>query len=436
LRWRREQLDGLIGFLSDCERPILQALSDDLGKPSFEGFASDVGGVLAEVKTIRRLMPRQMRPRKVRTPLMSQPASSYLYPEPLGAVLVMPAWNYPVGLAVLPTAGALAAGNTVAVKTSEVAPASAQVLAEHLPRFVDPEGLTVFSGGPEVARELLRHRFGHIHYTGNSRIGREVMAAAARHLTPVTLELGGKNPAYVHRDADLATSARRIMWGRLFNAGQTCVSPDYVLVDREVEQPLIEQMARWVRATYGPAPQRSSDLARIINDRHFNRITGLLKGAGEVIVGGDFDAAARYIAPTILRNVADDHPLMQDEIFGPIISVTAVAGPEEAARRIAARPQPLSMYIFTRDNAVTELLVSRTSAGSVLVNHVFVHAFNSELPFGGVGESGMGTYTGKHSFDCFTHWKPVMRSRFRPDPPLLYPPYTRWKNALVHRVFS
>jgi aldehyde dehydrogenase (NAD+) len=221
----------------------------------------------------------------------------------------------------------------------------------------------------------------------------------------------------------------------MFNAGQTCLSPDYVLVHRSVQNRLIAEMTDWLEQSYGPNPRTSPDIARIINDRHFDRITRLLHGAGEIVVGGDSDRDARYIAPTIIRDPDPNHPLMNEEVFGPVIAVLGVDSPVEAAAFIAARPQPLSVYAFTSCDDVVDLFTQKTSSGSLVINHVFVHAFNTELPFGGVGESGMGAYTGKHSFDCFTHWKPVMRTRFKPDPSILYPPYSRWKSAIVHRLF-
>ena len=435
LRWRLAQLDGLTAFLRDNERDILDALFTDLGKPEFEGFASDVGAVILEIKTLRKNLPRQLRPRRVRTPLTSRPARSYLYPEPLGVVLVTPAWNYPVGLAVLPAAGALAAGNAVALKTSEVAPTTASLMMALLPNYLDRQAFDVFLGGPEVAEELLQERYGHIHYTGNSRVGRSVMRAASATLTPVTLELGGKNPVYVHRDADIATAARRIMWGRMFNAGQTCLSPDYVLAHRSIKRQLLAEMKKWIAEAYGSDPQVSPDLARIVNDRHFDRVIALLDGAGEIVAGGKFERATRYVAPTIVDEPDLEHPLMTEEIFGPIIAVLGVDDPAEAVAFVAARAQPLSAYVFTGDDDVVAMFTERTSSGSLVINHVFMHAFNANLPFGGVGESGMGTYTGKHSFDCFTHWKPLMRIGLKPDPPILYPPYSRWKSVVTHLMF-
>jgi len=434
LPWRLAQLDGVAAFLRDHTEEILAATRADLGKPAFEAYVADVGGVLGELAVVRKHLPQAMKARRIRTPLRSQPAVSELRPEPWGAVLVLPAWNYPVGLGTLPLIGAIAAGNTVALKPSEVAPASSELLVRHLPEYVDHEAVRVFAGGPEVAEALLAERFGHIHYTGSGRVGRLVMKAASEHLTPVTLELGGKNPAYVHRDTDLDVAARRVFWGRCFNAGQTCVSPDYALVDREIERPFVDAMVRWARAAYGPDPQRSPDLARIVNDRQLRRLASMLDGAGEVVMGGAIDVADRYVSPTIVRNVPEHHPLLEEEIFGPILPVVAVDGPDDAIRRIVARPQPLTMYVFARDRAVSDRIIDGTSAGSVVVNQMFTQAANPALPFGGVGESGMGSYTGTASFECFSHLKPVMRSPIRFDVPLLYPPYGRWKRALVRRL--
>jgi aldehyde dehydrogenase (NAD+) len=366
--------------------------------------------------------------------LRAQPATSWLQPEPWGAVLVLSAWNYPIGLSVLPLIGAVAAGNTVALKPSEIAPASADVVASRLPTYIDEEAVRVFTGGPEVAEELLGYRFGHIHYTGSARIGRRVMRAAAEHLTPVTLELGGKNPAYVHRDTNLEIAARRIFWGRCFNAGQTCISPDYVLVDEAVADELVEEMVDWARRAYGDEPQRSPDLARMVDDRQLERVARLLDGPLDVAYGGRVDATDRYVAPTIVRDVPDDHPLMAEEIFAPILPVQRVPDPAAAIARIRRHPQPLTMYVFARDRRVADAFINGTSAGSVVVNQMFTQAANPALPFGGVGESGMGAYTGMHSFDCFSHLKPVARSPIRPDLPLLYPPYRRWKQHIVERL--
>jgi aldehyde dehydrogenase (NAD+) len=434
IAFRLEQLAGVRTFLRAHEDDIVDALRQDLGKSPFEAYATDVGAILSEVRLLMKHLPRLAKPRRIPTPLLSQPASTRLVPEPWGAVLVFPAWNYPVALSLLPAVGALAAGNTVLVKPSELARASSSLLAKELPRYLDPRVLAVVEGGPDTAEALLARRFGHIHYTGSARVGRIVMRAAADHLTPVTLELGGKNPAYVHGDTDMDITARRIFWGRLFNAGQTCMSPDYVLVRRPAERPLIDAMARWATAAYGPDPRHSPDLGRMIDDRQFDRVVGLLDGAGEVAYGGEHDRATRYIAPTILRDVPPDHPILHEEIFGPVLPVVAVDGPAQAVDHIRAGSEPLTMYVFTEDRAVADVLIDRTTAGSVVVNQMFTQGFNPSVPFGGVGESGMGAYTGLQSFECFSHLKPVVRSPIKPDVPVLYPPYRGWKARVVRRI--
>ncbi|MBA2279967.1 MAG: aldehyde dehydrogenase family protein [Actinomycetota bacterium] len=436
LAFRQSQLEGVRRFLQEREADIVAALRADLGKPTFEAYASDVGAILSETALLMKHLPKLAKPRRIRTPLLSQPAKTRLVPEPWGAVLLFPAWNYPVALSLLPLVGALSAGNTVALKPSELAPASSSLLAEHLPCYLDGDAVAVVEGGPEVAEALLAHRFAHIHYTGSARVGRLVMRAASDHLTPVTLELGGKNPAYVHGDTDPDITGRRIFWGRLFNAGQTCMSPDYVLVRRSAEAPLIDAMARWATKAYGPDPRRSPDLGRMVSDRHFDRVVGLLDGAGEVAYGGDHDRASRYVGPTILRDVPPDHPILHEEIFGPVLPVVAVDGPGEAITEITSRPDPLTMYVFTGDRAVADEVIDRTTAGSVVVNQMFTQGFNPSVPFGGVGESGMGAYTGLHSFECFSHLKPVVRSPLKPDIPVLYPPYKGWKSAIVRRILK
>ena len=434
LAWRLDQLDGIRRFLTDHADAIVAAVQEDLGRPQFEAYAAEVGAVLSELRMLRKALPKLMRPRRLRTPLRAIPSKTWLVPEPYGVVLVMPAWNFPVALGVVPMVGALAAGNAVVLKPSELAPASSRLVARELPRYVDQSAVRVIEGGADVAEALLEHRFGHIHYTGGSIVARSVMRAAAAHLTPVTLELGGQNPVYVHGDTDIEITARRIFWGRLMNAGQVCLAPNYVLVNRPAERALVDAMVRWVHGAYGPDPQRSPDLARIVNERHFNRIVGLLESAGEIVVGGQHDAAERYIAPTIVRNVPDDHPILGEEIFGPVLPVVAVDGPEDAISRIRRNPQPLASYVFTENDDIANRFVEATSSGALVINQVFIHAANPAVPLGGVGESGMGSYTGLDSFECFSHLKPVMKSPMRPDPSILYPPYARWKERLVRLV--
>jgi aldehyde dehydrogenase (NAD+) len=292
----------------------------------------------------------------------------------------------------------------------------------------------VVEGGPDVATELLAERWDHIFFTGSTRIGRVVMEAAAKHLTPVTLELGGKSPAIVHRSANLAVAGRRIAWGKFLNAGQTCIAPDHVLVDEEVHDELVEQIRRAVIDFYGDDPRASADYARIVNRGHFDRLTTLVDGSGEAAVGGQSDPDDCYLAPTVLVGTTPDAPVMEEEIFGPILPVLPVASVDEAIDRVNARPKPLALYVFADDDDVVDSVLDRTSSGGVCVNHTLVHITPPELPFGGVGESGTGRYHGRSGFDTFSNLKSVLRKPTRPDPALLYPPYTRTKATIVRKA--
>ena len=347
-------------------------------------------------------------------------------------MLVIAPWNYPVQLALAPMVGAIAAGNAVVLKPSEVAAATSGALAQLIPEYLDHDAIAVVEGAVSETKALLDERFDHIFYTGNGRVGRVVMEAASRHLTPVTLELGGKSPAIVDGSANLEVAARRIAWGKFLNAGQTCIAPDYVLVSRDAHDRLIELIRRAVFDFYGNDPKASPDYARIINDNHFKRLVQLLD-SGTAVVGGESDPATRYLAPTVLRDVAADAPVMQEEIFGPVLPVVPVDDADEAIAFVNAHDKPLALYVFAGDKAVANRVVERTSSGGACVNATLYHVAVPNLPFGGVGESGVGAYHGKASFDVFSHWKPVLKKSTRPDPDLAYPPYTDKKERLVRR---
>ena len=430
--WRMDQLGRLRTMLAENSDALEHALAADLRKPEPEGYAADIGFTIGEIDLARKQLRRWMKPRRVSTPMVVQPASSRIVPEPLGVVLIIAPWNYPVQLALAPLAAAIAAGNAAVVKPSEVTPHVSSALAELLPRYLDPECFAVVEGGVPETQALLAERWDHIFYTGNGRVGRIVMAAAAKHLTPVTLELGGKSPCLVDAECDLDLAARRIVWGKFLNCGQTCVAPDYLLVHASRERELIERLVHHLRAFYGDDPQRSPDLARIVNEQHVDRLAKLLE-SGTAVVGGQVDRADRYVAPTILRDVSPDAPVMQDEIFGPILPVLPVADLDESIAFVNARPKPLALYVFTTREAIKDAVVARTSAGGVCINATLWHLSNPNLPFGGVGESGMGAYHGRSGFDGFSHLKPVLEKSNRLDPSLAYPPYTRWKKALFKR---
>ncbi len=430
LQWRLQQLKAIERMCHEREAEIEAALRQDLGKSHFEACATEIHYTAHEARLARKKVHRWMRPDRVSTPVVAQPGSSKIHKDPLGVVLVIAPWNYPFQLAMAPVVGAIAAGNCALIKPSEVAPAVSAMLAKLLPEYLDPDSIAVVEGGVDETTELLRCRFDHIFYTGNGKVGRIVMRAAAEHLTPVTLELGGKSPTIVDRSVDLTVAARRIAWAKFTNAGQTCVAPDYVLVERPVYDDFVAAMVATVRAFYGDNAQLSEDFGRIINTRHHDRLVALLEG-NTVAVGGQHDRDDRFLAPTVLTDVALDSPVMTDEIFGPILPILPVDDIEAAIALINARPKPLALYLFSNDASVQRKVLERTSSGSAVVNHALMQMTVPGLPFGGVGNSGMGAYHGKHSFDCFTHNKAVLRKPTALDPTFMYPPYSPRKIKLL-----
>lgn len=433
--FRKAQLEGLLRMLEEQEPALSESLQRDVGKPAHEAWASEINFCKASLKDSLKHLKGWMKPESVRTPLVAQPGSSQVLREPLGVVLIIGAWNFPLMLTLEPLIGALSAGNAVVLKPSEVAPETSQLLARLLPTYVDAACVRVVEGAVAETTELLAQKFDHIFFTGNATVGRIVMQAAAREITPVTLELGGKSPCIVDESADIEVAARRIAWGKFYNAGQACVAPDYVLVHERVEQRLLEALVRTVREFYGADPQKSPDFGRIVNARHHARLMSLLPGSGRVLTGGVGDAADRfYLAPTILTEVPDAAPIMEGEIFGPILPVIPVQSFESAMRFVNARPKPLALYLFTEDEESYEACLAQTSAGGVTVNHCTLHTVNPGLPFGGVGESGMGAYHGKASFETFSHRKSVLKKSTRIDPSLQYPPYTASKQAWTRRL--
>lgn len=433
IAWRVEQLQSLARMLKERGDEIVEALRADVGKPALEGYSTEVGYTLGTIDHTLKHLRGWMAPQKVKTPLVTQPGTSHIHAEPLGVVLIIAPWNYPFQLSVGPLVGALAAGNCAVVKPSEVTPATATLLSRLLPEYLDESCVRVVEGGVPETTALLEQRFDHIFYTGNGTVGRIVMTAAAKHLTPVTLELGGKSPCIVGRDANLDVTARRIAWGKWSNAGQTCVAPDYVLAHREVHDALVDKLCRTVREFYGDDPQKSKDYGRVVNARHHRRLMGLVK-SGEIAIGGEADENDRYIAPTILTGVDPSSPAMQEEIFGPILPVLKIGDTDEAIRFINARPKPLALYVFTESDAMARDVIARTSSGGVTVNHAWLHLAVHDLPFGGVGESGMGAYHGRMSFDTFSHKKAVLTKPTLLDPSIMYPPYTSFKEAVLKKL--
>lgn len=433
--WRRTQLTQLRALLAEGEDELLDALRLDLGKPSAEAYMAEIGFTTSEIRHMEAHLDGWMKPERVRVPWKQQPGKASVARQPLGVVLVIAPWNLPVHLTLSPMAAALAAGNCVVVKPSELAPRVSAVLARLIPRYLDQQAVQVVEGGVEETTRLLEQRFDHIFYTGSTDVGRIVMTAAARHLTPVTLELGGKSPVIVDREANLDVAARRIAWGRFANAGQACIAPDYVLVHRDVEQPLVERMVAAVRSFYGEDPSSSGDFARIVNDRHWRRLMDLLDagGYGAVACGGHGDEALRFVAPTILTDVRPDAAVMASEIFGPILPVVAVDDVDDAISFVNEREKPLALYVFSEDPGVAERVVDQTSSGGVCVNGTIFQITVPELPFGGVGASGMGAYHGRYGFDTFSHRRGVLTRSTRLDPAVMYPPVSALRERLMRR---
>jgi aldehyde dehydrogenase (NAD+) len=432
LAWRREQLERLRLMLVEREADLLGALATDLGKPPTEAWATDIGFVISEIDYVRRHLRSWMRPERVWTPMVARPGKARLLREPYGVALVIAPWNYPVQLLLSPMVGALAAGNCVVGKPSELAPATSAVLARTIPKYLDTDAVAVVEGGVPETQALLAEPFDYIFYTGNGRVARVVMEAAAKRLTPVTLELGGKSPVIVDDDADLEVAARRVAWGKYLNAGQTCIAPDYALVTRGAADRFVEQIRRAVFDFYGADPKDSPDYGRIVNDQHCQRLAKLLAG-GTATVGGTVERAERYIAPTVLQDVAPDAGVLQEEIFGPILPVLPVESVDAAIEYVNAREKPLALYLFSRSRATREHVLEQTSSGGAAVNATLFQVSVPGLPFGGIGPSGMGAYHGKASFDTFSHAKGVFRKSTKPDPALAYPPYTPRKERLIRR---
>jgi len=434
LEFRLRQLAAMARLLDDCEPQICEAIRNDLGRSEIETRIVETHLLRREVEFAQRHIAKWMKPERMRAPWLLWPSSARIHREPFGVVLIVSPWNYPLQLALAPLVGALAAGNCAVIKPSELAPATSSFLAATLLRYLDPECVQVVEGGPSEAEALLAERWDYIFYTGSPRVGRMVMEAAAKHLTPVTLELGGKSPCIVDRSANLRVAARRIMWGKLMNAGQVCIAPDYVLVDETVEAELLTHMAAAIKEFYGEDPRRSPDFARIVNQRHFQRLMRLMDGGGEIYLGGESCEDELYIAPTILTKSSLDSPIMQEEIFGPILPVLTVKSTDEAIAFINKREKPLALYLFAEEARVKRQVISGTSSGAITVNYPSVHAAMTCLPFGGVGNSGMGAYHGRASFETFSHRKSVFTKGTWPDPSLAYPPLSKLKERIIRKL--
>ncbi|KAM9220066.1 aldehyde dehydrogenase family 3 member B1 isoform 2-T2 [Dugong dugon] len=430
--FRAMQLKGLGRFLRENKQLLQDALAQDLHKSAFESEVSEIRISQGEVNLALKNLRAWMKDEKVPRNLATQLDSAFIRKEPFGLVLIIVPWNYPLNLTLVPLVGALAAGNCVVLKPSEISKNMEKVLAEVLPRYLDQSCFAVVLGGPEETQQLLENKFDYIFFTGSPRVGKIIMAAAAKHLTPVTLELGGKNPCYVDDDCDPQTVANRVVWFRCFNTGQTCVAPDYVLCSRETQERLLPTMQSAITRFYGEDPKSSPDLGRIIGEKQFRRLQGLL-GCGHVAIGGQSDESERYIAPTVLVDVQETEPVMQEEIFGPILPIVNVRSLDEAVDFITRREKPLALYAFSNNSQVIKRVLTGTSSGGFCGNDGFMHMTLTTLPFGGVGASGMGRYHGKFSFDTFSHHRacllraPGMEKIYA----IRYPPYSPRNQRLL-----
>ena len=436
--WRDAQLDALARMIQEGEKEIVAALAQDLGRPAFEAWAGDVQIIVREIHDTKKQYRKWASDRRYKTPVFFQPGKSRARFDPLGTVLIIAPWNYPVQLLVSPLAAAIAAGNTAVCKPSELAPATSEVLVRLADKYLDTDAIVFVEGGIPESTALLEQRWDHIFYTGNGAVGRIVMAAAAKHLTPVTLELGGQSPTIVDKNVNLGLAVERVASGRWLNAGQTCIAPNHVFVHQDVEKAFVSGLRDTLLKRYGKDPKASPDFGRIVNERHTERIAGLIAGGGyeEIAYGGESDVSQKYIAPTVLTGVKPDAPVMQEEIFGPVLPIISFSDISEPIAAINAGHKPLALYVFSSDKDTVERVLSETSSGGAAVNDVLMQVMNGELPFGGVGESGMGAYHGEAGFQTFSHRKAVYyRPSFFKDPSLLRPPYTALKSRIMRKIY-
>ncbi|MCP9272482.1 aldehyde dehydrogenase family protein [Mycolicibacterium arenosum] len=430
--WRKRQLEALEKLVTENEGAIAEALEKDLGRKPFEAWLADIASTASEAADAAKNVGKWTK-RKHRLLEKAQlPGRAWIEYEPFGVVLVIGAWNFPFALTLGPAVGALAAGNAVVLKPSEVSPASSALMAELVPKYLDTDAVAVIEGDGAVSQELIAQGFDKLCFTGGTEIGRKVYQAAAEHLTPVTLELGGKSPVIVAADADIAVAAKRIAWTKLINSGQICIAPDYLLVDASVRDELVAKIGETIAKF-----EAGSSGKKIVNERHFGRLTAALAATkGDVAVGGGSNAANIEIEPTVVVDPALDEPLMTDEIFGPILPIVTVKNLDEAIDFVNSRPKPLAAYLFTKSKATRERVIKEVTAGGMLVNHLLFQFSTTKLPFGGVGPSGMGSYHGRFGFEEFSHRKSVLTKPTRPDlTTMIYPPYTDKAWKLARKLF-
>ena len=433
LAFRIELLKNLERWVSRHDEDIMAALKTDLNRAPFEAYATEVGTTLDEVRYTLRHIRCWNRPKRVLSNIKNFPSCGKIYPEPYGVALIMSPWNYPFLLTVTPIIAAVAAGNCAMVKPSAYSPASSSLVAKMCAEVFDPEHIAVIEGGREANKALLDERYDLIFFTGSTTVGKTVMQAAANHLTPVILELGGKSPCVVDETANLKIAAKRIVWGKFVNAGQTCVAPDYILAHQSIKEKLLHEMQTAIRAMYGARPHENPNFPKIINEKHFHRLLGLMAGE-KIVMGGASNPATLQIEPTLLDEVKWDAPVMSEEIFGPIMPVLTYSSLESVVKMINDRPKPLAAYLFTAKKKTERYFLGNVSFGGGCINDTIVHLSVPRLPFGGVGASGMGSYHGKAGFDAFTHYRSVLHKSKYIDIPTRYPPYTDFAMKMIKKL--
>ncbi|MDD4907895.1 MAG: aldehyde dehydrogenase family protein [Candidatus Omnitrophica bacterium] len=424
LDFRVRQLKKLRSALYEFERDLYEALAKDLHRPKIETYGSEIGYCLNEISVVIKNLRAWASPVKAKGPKLFYFAKGSICKEPLGVVLIIGPWNYPLGLLITPFIEAIAAGNCVVLKPSEVSVNTALVIQKMIEKHFGKEYVSVIQGGPEATQELLKRKFDYIFFTGGEAVGKIVMKAASENLTPLTLELGGKSPCVVDANAHLERAASRICWGKFMNAGQTCIAPDYLLVDRKIKDQFVDLLKIRIIQFYGRNANESPNYGRIVNEKHFRRICGYLRD-GHVVFGGQTDQKELYIAPTLIDNISLSAPVMQEEIFGPILPILEYTGIEDAISFINSRPKPLALYVFSDDKVFEEKMLSGTTSGGVAVNDVLLHSNSPFIPFGGVGSSGFGRYHGKYGFDAFSNTRSVLRNTVLFDN-FRFPPYLKF----------
>jgi len=422
VQFRLKQLRKLRDVVVQNEALIFEALKTDLHKSEFESYATEIGFVLEELSYHIRNLKKWAKPRRVKNPITNFPASSYITFEPKGNVLIMAPWNYPFQLVFVPLIGAIAAGNTVLVKPSEISVATAKAIKKMLNHAFESNYIEVVIGGPETGKALLEQEFDHIFFTGSQRVGKIVLESAASKIIPVTLELGGKSPCIVDEFVNVKQTARRIIWGKLINAGQTCIAPDYLLVHENIKSELLKELVGAIQQFYGESPEENDEYPRIISKTEMERLVSLLKDA-DIYYGGHYNKETRYFEPTILNHVTFELAVMQSEIFGPILPVVNYKNLDQLLEMLKMRPDPLALYLFSKNRKHVKKILNQVPAGGVTINDTIMHFANNKLPFGGTGSSGMGKYHGQHSFELFSNTKPVVYKATWLDIPLRYPPF-------------